>query len=79
MDPHELTETLARRAVLRKIRSFVDTHGLHDVLRDNVLQVMGICLDDAEHHELQAVDHMIRTASMFHHHPTAHRSLSVAA
>lgn len=54
-----LTETLARRAVLRKIRRFVDTHGLHDVLRDNVLMVMGICLDDAEHHELQAVDHMI--------------------
>lgn len=77
MDPNELTETLARRAVLRKIRRFVDTHGLHDVLRDNVLQVMGIRLDDAEHHELEAVLCMIRTASLFHHHPTAHRSLSV--
>lgn len=78
MDPHELTETLARRAVLRKIRSFVDAHGLHDALQDNVLQVMGIRLDDAEYHELEAVLCMIRTASLFHH-PTAHRSLSVMA
>ena len=71
MDPHELTENLARPAVLRKIRRFVALHELEEVLHENVLQVMGINLDDAEHHELRTVLHMIRTASLFHHRPTA--------
>lgn len=79
MDPNELTETLARRAVLRKIRRFVALHDLDQVLQENVLKVMRIDLDDAEHHELRAVLHMIRTASLFHHQPMAQRRAVSAA
>lgn len=66
MDPDELTEMLAKRALLRKIQRFVAKHGLEEVLQENVLKVMNINLEKAEHHELQAVDHMIRTATLFH-------------